>query len=56
MLLASHQAGDRFFNDLDGNAWILQKRLGRPSWSTVHRRVAENMWCHRHLRGLEAMG
>jgi hypothetical protein len=56
MLLASHQAGDRFFNDLDGNAWILQKRLGRPSWSTVQRRVAENMWCHRHLRGLEAMG
>ena len=29
MLLALHQAGDRFFNDPDGNAWILQERPGR---------------------------
>jgi hypothetical protein len=29
VLLALHQAGDRFFNDPDGNAWILQEGLGR---------------------------
>jgi hypothetical protein len=23
-----HQAGDRFFNDPDGNGWILQERPG----------------------------
>jgi hypothetical protein len=28
MLLALHQAGDRFFNDPDGNGWILQERPG----------------------------
>jgi hypothetical protein len=30
MLLASPQAGDRFLNDPDGNAWILRERPGRP--------------------------
>ena len=29
IFLALHQAGDRFFNDPDGNAWILQERRGR---------------------------
>ena len=39
MLLALHQAGDRF-NDPDGNGWILQERPGRIRWSTVQRRAA----------------
>jgi hypothetical protein len=29
MLLALHQAGDRFVNDPDGNGWILQEGPGR---------------------------
>jgi hypothetical protein len=29
MLPALHQTGDRFFNDPDGNGWILQERPGR---------------------------
>jgi hypothetical protein len=40
MLLALDQAGDRFFNDPDGNGWILQERPGRTRRSTVQRRAA----------------
>ena len=40
MLPALHQAGDRFFSDPDGNAWILQERPGRTRRSTVQRRAA----------------
>jgi hypothetical protein len=28
VLLALHQAGDRFFDDPDGNAWIVHERPG----------------------------
>jgi hypothetical protein len=40
MLLSLRQAGDRFFNDPDGNGLILQERPGRTRRSMVQRQAA----------------
>jgi hypothetical protein len=50
--LALHQAGDRSFNEPDGNAWILQERPGARDG----RRGRGDTWSRRHLRGRDAMG
>jgi|SRR5215212_564891 len=56
MLPALHQAGDRFFNDPDGSAWILQDAPVAHDGRRFSGGPPGDTWCRRHLRGLKAMG
>jgi hypothetical protein len=56
MLLALHQDRDRFVNDPDGNGRILQESPRSRVMVDGSPAGRGDTWCHRHLRGLEAMG
>jgi hypothetical protein len=56
MLLALHQAGDRFFNDPDGDTWILQNARSHVTVDGPAAGRGEHMWCRRRFACLDAGG